>query len=355
MAVVRTLAWNIEVYGPEKYGNWPNNARLATLIAAVVARSNANVVVVMELMSSVAAQIAFTINESIATVTGNPWRYVVLPARPAGDRESYAVLWQNNAAANFTITQNGTGADNVALSTVDFPNNFSGSNGRRAALATFRTTDTGNEFAVSVYHAPPNARAIQGLQALAMTPGLYIADNGGVMVNVPGRMLAGDYNLDVNTQPEYSWLTNPEPAVPPPTGAGQGAGTTAITNANSHLMNMNAAVATWGTILANWSGNPVAYRDDQYDNIFYASPAMAPAPAGGVIDLVAELMNAASPVRAVANTFVTLNPANQNPAFPFAFNVPLPLNVNLNVAAVAWMLARYGVSDHLPVFAQVTI
>ncbi|HET7505705.1 MAG TPA: hypothetical protein VFK02_32015 [Kofleriaceae bacterium] len=354
MAQVRMLAWNIEVYGPNKYGNVPNNARVVQFIAQTAVQQNANVVVLMELSNSVAQQICFSVSDEIATLSGNAWSYAQIPARPNGDRESYGILWQS-AGANFAITTNGAGAQNIALSTVDFPNNFSVTHGRRAALATFRTTDTAVNFTVSVYHAPPNAYATVGLEQVAKTPQLYNVDNGGAVQAVTGRLLGGDYNLDVNTVPEYSWLTNPVPVPPPPTAPGQGAGTVAITTALTHFGSMAAAVALWGNNLANWSANPVQYRDLQLDNIFWASPSGAPAPAGGVVDVVQSVMTPGNPLRAIAQTFTLVNPNTNNPAFPFAFSIPLPLNVNLSFAACAWMLVRYGVSDHLPVLNVVTI
>ncbi|MEI9918533.1 MAG: hypothetical protein WDO14_07000 [Bacteroidota bacterium] len=229
------------------------------------------------------------------------------------------------------------------MSTLQFPNNFSGTHGRRAALAAFRTTDTNQNFTVSVYHAPPNQQAILGLERLAQSPMLYSVNNGGVAQPVGRRILGGDYNLNVNVEPGYSWLTNPVPA---------GAGTVAVTNAMTHLGNMADAVRQWGTNPANWGNNSGDYRDLQLDNIFSSPVAAA---GSGVVDLVADVMNAASPVRAIAQTFVVTNPLNNMPAFPNSWSIQLPLNVNLNWAGYAWMLVRYGISDHLPVFASVNI
>ena len=353
MAQIRLMVWNIEVYGPGKYGNRPNNVQLVNLIGTVLSAHNVNVFVVIELMSSVAEQVCFSLAQAANAATGHPWAYGTLQCRTNGNRKSYGVLWRTND--NFAITADGAGNNNVALSTLEFPSNFSRRKGRKAALATFRTTDTNTNFVVSAYHAPPSARAIWGLEALAETPALYTVDNAGVGQNVPARLLAGDYNLDVNVQPEYSWLTDPVPLVPPPMAPGQGAGTVAITNARTHLANMPEAVNRWGDILANWSMVPADYRDAQYDNIFYLSPAALPNPVGGVVDLIADVMNPASAVRAIAQQFTTLNAANGWPAFPYAFSVPTPLNVNLNFAACAWMLMRFGVSDHLPVMLTITI
>jgi hypothetical protein len=349
MAVINMLSWNVQVFGPNRYGVSPNNAQLVMLIGRVVADRNVNVFVLMELMNSVSYQICYSVCQAINIATGNPWRFQMLSAQPGGDREAYGIFWQTNA--QFAVVLDNAGDENIALSPLQFPNNYSASYGRRAALATFRTTDTHQNFTVSVYHAPPNARAIQGLEALAKTPGLYAVNNAGAVQNVGARMLGGDYNLDVNIQPEYTWLTDPVPAVPPPAAAGQGAGTAPVTNADTHLIDMRAAVNRWGDIIANWSNTPADYRHLQLDNIFMAAPVGA----GHVADIIADIMNPASGVRFIAQGFVLTNPATMLPAFPSAWSIPLPLNVNLSFAPCAWLLMRYGISDHLPVFATATI
>jgi hypothetical protein len=103
-----------------------------------------------------------------------------------------------------------------------------------------------------------------------------------------------------------------------------------------------------------WDNDPVLYRDYQYDNILYRSPNPAPAPGGGVVDVVARIANAGNSLRTLAQTFV-LADIHGNRAFPLANTIPAPLNVNLSTTPCAWMLYRYGVSDHLPVLVTVTI
>src|SRR5215207_1119169 len=133
MAQIRILSWNIEVYGPEKYGRSVNAAQLVTLIGEVVGYTNANMLVVMETMSSVGDQIAFSVTEGIQAVTGQNWTYFTCEARVNGDRESYGVFWRTDAAAQFARAADATGAAVQGLATLQFPNNFSNSNGRRAA------------------------------------------------------------------------------------------------------------------------------------------------------------------------------------------------------------------------------
>jgi hypothetical protein len=358
MAQIRLMSWNIEVYGPNKYGNVPNRMNLVRFIARAVQQQNANLLVIQELMTSVAHQICFSVAQQLGTYTGHAWQYRDVVTRVAGDRESYGVFWRTDR--NFGITQDGNAAENLVLSDNQFPNGFSPWNGRRPVIGVFRTTDTATNFAISSYHAPPRGnQAAQGVEPLATTTMLYSVDRNNHNENVDGRILAGDYNLGV-TDDEFDWLTDPLPALPPPNAAGEGAGTTPIvpTDGNgpdyTHYARRGGAVRVWGPNMANWSANPVLYRDYQLDNSYYATPAMIPGAAGGVVDLVAEIMLPASPLRQIAQTFA-LTDGHGNRAFPLADTIPAPLNVNLSTAPCAWLLYRYGVSDHLPVLNVVTI
>lgn len=349
MAAIRMVSWNIQVFGPTKYGTSVNNDKVIWIVANLVQQQNANVLVLMELMTSVSYQICFNVCEAIQMVTGNPWTFKAISARPQGDREAYGIFWQTNA--NFTLTNNATGAPNLNLSSLQFPNNFSASHGRRAAIANFKTTDTNTNFAVSVYHAPPNNNAVLGFEALAKSPEIYFVNNAGTVENVPHRLLGGDYNQDINTVADYEWLTDPVPAPPPPTVLGQGAGSQPVTHARTDLMTLNQGIATWGPFPGGWSPNSNDYLHLQLDNIFVSS---AIGPGSGMIDVMQLIMNPFNPLRVIAQTFF-LADAFGNPAFPNAGLLPPPLNVNLNHACCAWLLYRYAISDHYPLIASTNI
>ncbi len=111
MAQIRLISWNIQVYGPEKFALTPNNVLVAELACRTILASGATVVVLMELISSVAGNIAGTFAVFLAQLSGNPWNYYVTPARPAGDRESYAILWRAGGV-NFAPI---AGAEGLAL------------------------------------------------------------------------------------------------------------------------------------------------------------------------------------------------------------------------------------------------
>lgn len=359
MAQVRVLSWNIEIYGPAKFGIRPNNVRLAALISQLIQEQNASIVVLMELRSGVAAQIAATIQLDLQAATGANWQYYVTEARPAGDNESYAFIWRDNVAAtNFQLIAGAHG-----LSSVQFPNNFSNVNGRRAAYAVFRATDTNSNFAVTVYHAPPNARAIVGVEQLAVTPELYSVTRNGNVENVRRYALAGDYNMDPTLNAaEFQPLTNALPMAPPPNPAGgQGAGCTlgnpgGAIGWSSYLATVDEAIAAWGPYPAGWGVNPQAYRktNASWDNIAYAAAALNGA---AVVDVVNLLRNPpmGSQIRGIANNFVRFFADGVTPAFPNAQYFPANMTNALNSTAWCFLLYRYAISDHLPFLVDVTV
>lgn len=356
MAQIRLVSWNIEVYGPEKFAITPNNALVAELACRTILEAGASVAVLMELMSSVAANIAGTFALFLTQISGNNWASYVTPARPAGDRESYAVLWRTGGV-NFAPI---AGAQGLAAN--QFPNNFSATNGRRAAYTTFRTTDTANNVAVAVYHAPPNNNAVLGVQALSQMTAAYTVTNAGAVQNVAGRMLAGDYNMDAVADAAYFQpLTNALPAAPPPNLAnGEGAGCApgnagGAIGTSTILGTLNEALQAYGGNVNTWPAASTAYRrnNQAIDNIYYAATAHN---GSQVLDVISLIQNPpmGSQIRNTANAFVRQKPDGSD-AFPNAQNFPVPMNVALNTTGWAFLLYRYAISDHLPIATDVTI
>jgi len=346
MAQVRILSWNIQVYGPEKYGYSPNNVALIEFVGAVVNRVNANVVVLMEIMTSVGDQLGFNLVEALAATTGGAWEHGGITARERGDRETYAIFWRTDQEFRLARV---AGRNAVGLAESEFPNNFSNTHGRRAAWATFSTNAVpAVNFTTTAYHAPPNARAIVGLQQLASMPQLYgLGGPPPAAPAVTGRLLCGDFNLDVGVQPDYTWLTNPAPAYPP-LAAGQGAGCTEATAADTHLFNFPTLELIYGPPFAGWPRRTIEYRSAAaIDNIFYA-PRGAPYAAGRVIDVPSLIVNGGA-VRNAARRFRLRRP-DGTPAFPYAERIGTPLGAALANVPQAVVFYRYAVSDHLPVF-----
>ncbi|MCR9255491.1 MAG: hypothetical protein NXI16_05285 [Alphaproteobacteria bacterium] len=354
MATINILSWNIEVFGPQKYGNSVNNYRLVRLIAIVGVQAGADILALMELSSSTAEAVCYSVCEALAEYTEEDWRYYVVQARPQGDRESYGIIYRTGGA--FAPVLDGHNNLNAGLSTVEFPCNWFNSNGRRAAVMGFRTTDTNNNFAVSVYHAPPNTFARNGLQSLAMTPEIYAVDNAGANQAVYERLLCGDYNLDVNSETgPYQWLTDAAENPPaPPADDQHGAGTTAMTTDDTHIVSLQDGRRKWGDNSDTWPTDAASYLNLQLDNIFYASTINPDNAAGTVIDLVAKVMDSDSLVRGIVQNFDLVD-GDGNRAFPNADCFPDPLNQCLDEAIWAWLIVRYGISDHYPLHLSIDL
>jgi hypothetical protein len=359
MARIRLLSWNIEVWGPKKYTNSVNKDRLAKFVAEVTDNVGADILVVMELMESVSTQIGVTLKDELEIVTGGDWNHYIVHCRDADqERESYGIFWRvDNVQFEMTSRPWGDGTErNIVLSDQGFPCRLSPkTGGRQAAIATFITNDVVPDryFAVSVLHSVPDqALAPLALDALAKTPALYFVDDHN-RVNQQGvdyRILAGDYNLDVNNN-YFNYLIAAVPEQPPPVTNNdpnqndEGAGTAPILPTNipanfTHLYSWDRPPAPLPPVTAG-------YRDMQLDNIFYSS-ANPPLAASGVIDVLQLILNP-GPLRNLANRFRRYN--GTLPAFPHAQDIPQPI-AN---ADAAWAFCRYAISDHLPVFVDVTL
>ncbi|HEY4240333.1 MAG TPA: hypothetical protein VGM88_10970 [Kofleriaceae bacterium] len=323
MAEIRLLSWNIQVYGPRKYSN-ANNTALARFVGAVARAAfpgqGPTLITVMEIMSTVNEQVSFSISDAIGE---RGWNRHTLQARANGNRESYALFWADGANVELL---------DYALAEEEFPNNFSPRKGRKAAVAVFRATDTNTQFAVSTYHAPPNARAVTGLQQLARVPWLYAY--GGAPV--PARMLAGDFNLDgVIARDDYRPLTDAPP---------DGAGCVPITSRSTLLVDGFAGeVDTWPTVPWDYA------RDDAgLDNIFYV-PSIEKRATGGAMNVLEDLGDRGQVYTALGQFA---------PVFPHGdrfggANTTAPLmSQHLGYGFLAY---RYAVSDHLPVRLRITV
>lgn len=350
---IRLLSWNIEVYGPTKFGLTPNNLCVARFVSQTIQESGANVVALMELNSGVAQQIATTIALDLQAATGQSWGTYVTMTRPDVDVESYALLWCTEAGMNFQAIPGAAG-----LSGLEFPNNFSATHGRRAAYAVFHTTDTLQNFAVGIYHAPPNDQAVLGVQQLASTAQLYSVNAVG---DVDHRLLCGDYNMDAHNDAEYfEPLTAPVPPVPPPVPGnyGSGCGAAIVGGAldqSTILGTIDEAIHAWGPYIAGWAQNSIGYRrpDKAIDNVYCRVAALNGANPIDCIGLIRHPPGG-SLLRAIANSFV-LTYVDGTPAFPNAQNFPPAMNLALNNMGYAFLLYRYAISDHLPVLVDVTI
>ncbi|UUL81492.1 exonuclease/endonuclease/phosphatase family protein [Sphingomonas qomolangmaensis] len=347
MATIRFLSWNIQVYGPKKYGQSANNANLAYLVGAMIAHTGAQVVLLQELMTSIAEAVAFTAAETCAIATGKQWRYIVLQTRPEKDRESYAILFQSQDA-KFAPIANGFG-----IASGDFPTKDLTKGGRRPAYVYFRTTDTNTVFVATSYHAPPSGNTSLGVKRLGQMPEIYSINPGGTgVLNTNSRVMGGDYNMPLPLNADlYAWLTDPVPVPPPPTTAGQGAGSVAAVGDPTILATWAEVTKAWGDDPRNWHADPAWYvqKDNCLDNLF-CRPA---ATRGGVVDALGILMDTGSGPSRFAQKFITQKDGSEQ--FPHASMLGYPMNKWLQSAPYAYIFYRNAVSDHLPVWADVTI
>lgn len=355
MARVSLLSWNIQTYGPAKlYG--PNFMRLRRFVTRTIVQQNANIVVLMELAASTAVEVCQTLCDDLSSITNQSvWDYECIASMVGGGGEAYGFIWRTGM--NFGIINGSDGQPYVRLSDQGFPDNYAQLFGRRAATAGFRATDTNVTFAVTVYHAPPGngytTVAYAGLEALAKTSDLYHLNMIGQMGDVRGRMLGADFNLDVNRELNFAWLTDPVPNNPPPTQAGQGAGMRNIADTATHLISMGTVESRWGDNYMDWGTDPDDYVELPIDNVFYRSPG-APNRAGGVVNLLQEVMTPQTPLRLIAEIFLTRFLGQ--PAFPNSNLLPASLTQDdLDDARAAWLLLNYAVSDHFPVVAAIDI
>jgi hypothetical protein len=314
-------------------------------------------VVLMELVDSIGGQICRTLRQEIQAVTGQQWTYANLKARndPA-DKEAYGFLWQTQNV-NFAITDNASHVGNIMLSSLEFPasGSWADTGGRHAAVAVFRTTDTQHNFAVGVYHAPtdPN-QSPKGVKQLSRTPELYSVNREGTQEDVTWRLIGADFNLNV-MDTSFDYLTDRLPDNPPPAQDGEGAGMLPVLTRNDPDMYthyLKKPPWQWPPETF-WPTAEVAYRNAQLDNIFYSESQNLPAQ-GGVVDVVTQIMNFASPLRVIAQQFALVD-QNGNDTFPLAEDIPGDLTRDLDHIYYAYLFYSKAISDHLPLIMIDTI
>ncbi len=344
MAQIRTLSWNIQAYGPSKFGPAaPNSAALIGLIAATAVTVGANVICLTEVKSST----AHGIRAALIGALGGAWTGIVMPTNPH-DSDFYAVFWNPANFAPVTLTSGSAAAGLVGISVPglhapaqDYPNNFADSNGRRPGYVIFRTTDTAVNFAVTAYHAPTTGKAILGMQRLgAWLAGLTVDRHGGGMGEAVRAVATGDYNLDQSANAgDYAAFIAATGTHLTVAGAGVGAPASA---SDTMLLDVGST-AVWAP-----PANSIGYRRPLcLDNIMASGVVVAGAP-GPVLDLVT-MVQVGQPLAAQAAAF-NLG-ASRAPTFPNSDYIMHPIGSNFR----GFVLTRYGVSDHLPVLSAVTL
>jgi hypothetical protein len=376
VANYRVLTWNVNNMGQSDYGyDIANNINRINYIAGVTAATGANVVVLQEVIDQMGEQVGFSIWEALCLEQkrrgiATDWCYLApIPEKPQGDKECYVYFWRQGQG--FGIMPNGTAipptgrvawrqtANNneqflalAGLASNEFPDNTTDTGGRRAAWAAFQDPATSFVTLITSYHAPFTKTAPQlGLTALAEMPELqrlYQVQTGDAkkkIVSPQAFILCGDYNIASQTD---SGLASYQTNLLNPTLTAVGTRTlTSLKQRNTPVPGENGARSS-------------SYFKNGYDNIF-ASSAYIPENQAQTQDLLN--MNMLPAQQASLKKYATLFGLQRwdgqvvdgepllGPAFSNADRIQIPLQNIFD----SYILVRYAISDHVPVFLGVNI
>jgi hypothetical protein len=349
MAVITTLHWNIETYGPGKWANG-NNVHMVNYIATLADHVDADIICLVEIKNSIAGLLPGMLATDINAIQGiaaanNPWRSVHINSgfnsecsmiMYRTDRNFLPYHLVNGTGAN-VVPEHGPCMNDVAGNRIQFPSRMTAQGGRRPFYATFETTDTNNIFSVITYHAMYGAATPLGVNRLPSVDIITQFDDGPPPTAIPSSLISGDFNVDYILYPgDYANML----ALP----------STDAVNEDTSLRNNPGP-----------SNDPTTFRESAYDNVFQVTPVAANA--GAVTDLMVEsavvpAVPAPPPppaaqahvgvLSAAAGAFVVANIGTRWIANAVAV-VP-PVNMD-----DAWSFVREAISNHYPVSVNTTI
>lgn len=343
MAVINFLHWNIETLSNNKINNG-NGPHIINYIADVAANVNANMISIIEVKTSAAANLAAVLIPALqaAKNNGNPWIGIASPNTP--NAEAYFLLWETNN--NFTTLPSSAvgGPDpnreftvanaNPPPVNLPFPSPATLAGGRKPYGATFQTTDTNHNFSVLMYHAMFGGLTAGGVRNMGRLQAINSVDDGtGAFDIMDATIVAGDFNIDIIQLPaEYANLIAAvgQPAIDP-----------------ANFMNPDAAK----TSLVNSTppvpyNNPLDYRVHAYDNIFGRNAPYANAAITDLIYDSAVIGGMAGPLSAAITNFAVAHIRNN----ALLNNAPPPQDFE-----DSWHIVRDQISNHLPVSVSLTI
>jgi hypothetical protein len=380
VANYRVLTWNVNNMGQSDYGyDIANNINRINYIAGVTAATGANVVVLQEVIDQMGEQVGFSIWEALCLEQkrrgiATDWCYLApIPEKPQGDKECYVYFWRQGQG--FGIMPNGTAipptgrvawrqtANNneqslalAGLASNEFPDNTTDIGGRRAAWAAFQDPATSFVTLITSYHAPFTDTAPPlGLTALADMPELQSINQIETAdktkrkkVSPQAFILCGDYNIASQTGAglqtyQNNLLTRTSTAV----------GTRALTSLKRRktpVLDQNGAPSQLSS----------SYFANGYDNIF-ASDNYTPGYQAQTQDLLD--MNIIQGQPASLNKYATLfglqrwdgEVVDGEPVLGWAFSNADRIQIPLQSVFDSYILVRYAISDHVPVFLSVNI
>lgn len=338
MANITVLHWNIEQFSLNKLNN-ANGGALINYIARVILVANADIVAFIEVKNSAVGAVVANLSAALHAQAGgmgaNPWTSVFINSQKNNEAYLYVYRTDRNFQPVFPggfgpVPLSGLSSQTIVGGVpggyIRFNSSMTKTGGRRPFFATFRTTDTMQDFSVVSYHTMFGYWKPIGVASAGLLAQSRVVTNAGVAVNMSASFTCGDFNIDFLTDPgPYANLL----AMP----------STPSANARTSLVN-NTPPLGWPT--------SVQYRLHAYDNIFRFQLAGAPPAAGTIADLINE--SATAPVgtglmAAWAGAFVR---------GPIPNGVAI-VNIPPQDFEDSWHIVRHAISNHLPVFVSMVV
>jgi hypothetical protein len=337
VADITLLHFNIKNFSLLKANDKVNGAALINYIAWVVAKSNANIVSILEIFWSAADDIINKLTRAIDIAKGDDpensqWKVMKISSGKRG--EAYVVFYQlgNNfkpAETNGERIGALTASDSEGAN-LRFNSRMGKTGGRKPYYVAFETTDTDKKFTVIALHVMFSKKWSRiGVESSGLIAENKQIELGRVDVALDASLTAADFNVDFNsidTRDSYDNLKN-MPSIE-------------ATRENTTLLSKLTKPAP---LLSS------AYRVNAYDNIFRYKATDPPADVDGtVFDLIKD---------STTKPTGTAELVKQVEAFKAAgFKVPAAIqHIPPRDFADAWRIVNEAISDHLPVYVSLTV
>lgn len=341
MAEITLLHWNLQQFSNNKL-NDDNGQALIDYIAAVVARSRANIVSLIELKNSAVDSIVSKLVPAINLANGvhpklNKWSAIKMDSQK--NHEAYVALYQ--LGNGFVVLPPAIGVTSPINDLTNqllrkgspggilfFNSSKTKRGGRKPYYVTFRTTDTKKNFSVLAYHTMYGIHSGQGVRSIgeiAQSRAILLA---GVTTNMDASLTSGDFNVDFTEFPfDYKNLLSEVPS----------------------KQSTDEKTSLKSTTPPDGYPTSEGYRSNAYDNIFKYNRTTTPSAGGGVVtDLIYD-----STVKDKGSGRLAKH-AGAFKRGPIQAGI-LIQNIPPKDFEDSWHIVRHAISDHLPVYVTVTI
>lgn len=339
MANIDILSWNLLNLGVGDLGSAiTDGPALVNYIGLTIATSNADVVCLQEIVMSVAGVNLQAICDSI-----NAWSYAnssdirwtgcgeaAFTELGGQQYEGYAFFWKTSIG--MTVIQCGLYPD--------LPGNNGYAPGRGAVYLLAEFADSPNQYLFMNYHAPSASPGNTVALAEMTTVWNNATSSAGwgkfdppLTASPAGTIICGDFNVDyLSHEGNYQALASTATPL-----------STAITQATSlTAINSDSASKTLQPTAAQVNATETdTFTVNAYDHFLYSAGITITA--DGVMDCIT--CNFQEPFLSSAAALADLGAWQTQ-------TVPLPIN---NSCYTSFILYRYAVSDHLPIFGSFTL